>query len=257
MGNARETSSAQSAGAERARQPPNGVAESDPFVELHQTAGNQALLRLLAGGAQRKPKLSRPADDFEQQADLIAAHIPSNPSGLMVQRKCAACAVGAPCSACAPEEENETVQFKRTGLMVQRASREGTADSQPATAQSDTKAAPTKAGPSLIVEDDAKDLNPGQMRKTEFISQLRTAACSAAEEALAGTMWSAMGCPYIQRWLDHYSKQSSVQQRMSGARRSTFHSSVRNYDAGSNNGELPAKLPPICPKSLPAAKCRE
>jgi hypothetical protein len=207
MGNARETSSAQSAGTERARQPPNGVAESDPFVELQQSAGNQALLRLLAGGAQRKPKLSQPGDDSEQQADLIAEHITRHPSGLMVQRKCAACAVGAPCSECAPEEENETMQFKRTGLMVQRAAREGTEGGQPAT---QTAAPQPKAGPSLIVEDNAKDLSPGQMRKTEFISQLRTAACNAAEQALAGTMWSAMGCPYIERWLGHYSKQSSV-----------------------------------------------
>src|SRR4026209_502669 len=48
------------------------------------------------------------------------------------------------------------------------------------------------------------------MRKTEFISQLRTASCSAAEQALAGTMWSSMGCPYITRWMDHYSKGSSA-----------------------------------------------
>src|SRR5512145_2645331 len=102
MRSARETSSAQPTGAERARPQPNGSAEFEPLVELQQGLGNQALLRLLAGGAaQRKPKVAIPADDFEQQADLIAAHITSNPSGLMVQRKCAACAVGAPCSECA------------------------------------------------------------------------------------------------------------------------------------------------------------
>lgn len=33
--------------------------------------------------------------------------------------------------------------------------------------------------------------------------------CSAAEEAPRDTTWSAMGYPYIERWLSHYSNQSS------------------------------------------------
>jgi len=209
MRSTRETSSAQPTGAERARPQPNGSAEFDPLVELQQAAGNRALLRLLAGGAaQRKPKVSEPGDESEQQADSIAARVTGNGSGLMVQRKCAACAVGPPCSECANEEEKETVQFKHTGPMIQRASREGE-DSQTG-AQTETTPPAAKAAPALIVEDDVEEVAPGQMRKSEFLSQLRTAATSAAEQALAGTMWSAMGCPYIDRWLDHYSKQSSV-----------------------------------------------
>src|SRR6185503_8569872 len=51
---------------------------------------------------------------------------------------------------------------------------------------------------------------PGQMRKSDFLSQLRTSVCSAAEAELAGTMWSAMGCPYIQRWFDNYQKRPAV-----------------------------------------------
>ena len=76
--------------------------------------------------------------------------------------------------------------------------------------QSETNQKPIAAGAALIVEDDAQELKPGQMRKSDFLAQLRTAATSAAETALAGTMWSAMGCPYIDRWLDHYSKQPSA-----------------------------------------------
>jgi len=60
----------------------------------------------------------------------------------------------------------------------------------------------------LIVEDDAERLQPGQMRKSDFLDELKTSVCGAAEEALAGTMWSAMGCPYIDRWFSHYSGQS-------------------------------------------------
>ncbi len=61
----------------------------------------------------------------------------------------------------------------------------------------------------LIVEDDAKDVRPGQLRKSEFLSELKTSVCSAAEEALSGTIWSAMGCPYIDRWFSHYDEQGS------------------------------------------------
>jgi hypothetical protein len=103
------------------------------------------------------------------------------------------------------------LQLKRkaTGLMVQRAAREGAESGTASGAQAETSPAPAKASPSLIVEDEAKEVRPGQMRKGEFLSQLRSAVCSTAEQALAGTMWSSMGCPYIERWLDHYSKQPS------------------------------------------------
>jgi hypothetical protein len=74
----------------------------------------------------------------------------------------------------------------------------------------ESKPAPVAAAPSLIVEDDAQELKPGQMRKSDFLAQLRPAVCSAAEEALKGTMWSTMGCPHIERWLGHYSKQPSA-----------------------------------------------
>ncbi|MDQ2974364.1 MAG: DUF4157 domain-containing protein, partial [Acidobacteriota bacterium] len=62
---------------------------------------------------------------------------------------------------------------------------------------------------SLIVEDDAQSVQTGQMKKSEFLSQLRASTSGAAQEALAGTMWSSMGCPYIERWFGHYEGQSA------------------------------------------------
>ncbi len=76
-------------------------------------------------------------------------------------------------------------------------------------AKSDQTPAPAPAMASLIVDDEAPEVGPGQMRKSEFLSQLRTEVCSTAEEALQGTMWSAMGCPYIDKWLNHYAAQPS------------------------------------------------
>lgn len=62
----------------------------------------------------------------------------------------------------------------------------------------------------LIVPDTAVDLQPGQMRRTEFLAQLQTAVCQTADEALAGTIYSPVGCPYIQRWFAYYSGQDSA-----------------------------------------------
>src|SRR5689334_7674461 len=72
-----------------------------------------------------------------------------------------------------------------TGVIQRKAKDSEGAES----AASETPAAKAaNAGPSLIVEDDAPEVKPGQMRKSDFLSQLRTAATSAAETALAGTM---------------------------------------------------------------------
>ena len=68
-------------------------------------------------------------------------------------------------------------------------------------AEKATQITPAK---SLLVDDEAKELQPGQMRKTEFLSALRSSVCNAAEQSLAGTMWSALGCPYIDRWFNYF-----------------------------------------------------
>jgi Domain of unknown function (DUF4157) len=66
-----------------------------------------------------------------------------------------------------------------------------------------------KQATALIAEDDEEQLEAGQMRKSEFLEKLRASVCSAAEEALAGTIWSAAGCPFIDRWFSHYGGKSS------------------------------------------------
>lgn len=63
--------------------------------------------------------------------------------------------------------------------------------------------------PPLIVDDETADLRAGQMRKTDLLKGLKSSVCGAAEEVFRNTMWSAMGCPYIERWFSHYENQSS------------------------------------------------
>lgn len=67
--------------------------------------------------------------------------------------------------------------------------------------------APTK---SLIVDDDSQQVQPGQMRKSDFLTALRSSVSSAAEQSLKGTMWSSLGCPYIDRWFNYFDNQSGA-----------------------------------------------
>lgn len=60
----------------------------------------------------------------------------------------------------------------------------------------------------LIVDDDAAELEAGQMRKTDFLVSLKSSVCGAVEEVFRNTMWAPMGCPYVERWFSHYGKQS-------------------------------------------------
>jgi hypothetical protein len=99
-------------------------------------------------------------------------------------------------------------------LAIQRAPTNGAhAGVDPAAPQ--PGAAPPTPVPGLIV-DDAAEPAEGQLRKGEFLALLRGEVCRAAEEALAGTLWSTVGCPYVDRWVEHYAAQdaASVEQAL-------------------------------------------
>jgi Domain of unknown function (DUF4157) len=61
----------------------------------------------------------------------------------------------------------------------------------------------------LLVEDGAQTLTSGQMRKAEFMRQLRTEVCRVAEQELARAGRSAAGCPYIDQMLAYYEGKSA------------------------------------------------
>src|SRR5437879_11530596 len=63
----------------------------------------------------------------------------------------------------------------------------------------------------LIVDDSADQLGPGQMKKSDFLAQLRDAVCATTEEALKGTIWSAAGCPWVDHWFGYYANRDSQQ----------------------------------------------
>lgn len=139
-------------------------------LALHRAIGNQAVSRLLQPG-QAEPLTNRRGD--QTHPDQVASLVQSTQTApTIVQAK--------------PQPAGE-----------------GTRPSP--------IAAPQPGGPAmaLIVGDETETLQPGQMHKSEFLRELRTAVCNAAEEALRGTIWSAMGCPYIERWFGYYAEQDS------------------------------------------------
>ena len=204
-----EKTSRRSHGAKQGGRSSQLVSEN-PFAGLQQTIGNQAMLRLLeAGSIQTKLRVSQPGDADEREADRVAEQIVSSRKAPAIQRKCA-CAGEAPCSKCAGEEQ-ETIHRSALSRLesvepsIQRASAEGSTAAAGA-----EKSAPAKhATHPLVVEDDAKKVEPHQMRKSQFIALLRTDACATADAVLMSVGKSTKGCPYIEKWLSFYEKQSS------------------------------------------------
>jgi hypothetical protein len=196
---------------------PPGVRSSqfvseNPFFGLQQTLGNQAMRQLLAGGViQAKPRVSQPGDADEQEADRVAEKVVAASHAPKIQRKCA-CAGGALCAKCASEDD-ETIHRSAAApllrvpeLSIQRAPEEKSAIPEEPSAK--TKPHHHAAHP-VIVEDDAEKVEPHRMRKSEFLALLRTSACATADAVLMSVGKSSKGCPYIEKWLTHYEKQSS------------------------------------------------
>lgn len=64
-------------------------------------------------------------------------------------------------------------------------------------------------GQALLVEDSAVKLASGQMKKSEFLSELRVEVTNTVEVALAGTERTAENCPYLNYWFDFYIRKDS------------------------------------------------
>jgi hypothetical protein len=61
----------------------------------------------------------------------------------------------------------------------------------------------------LIVDDDTQSLLSGQLRKSEFLSEMRAEACAAADRELARAGRDTQGCPVVDRLLEHYGGRSA------------------------------------------------
>jgi hypothetical protein len=63
----------------------------------------------------------------------------------------------------------------------------------------------------LIVDDESADLQEGQMKKTDFLRQLRIEICSTIGPVLATVGQTTEGCPYLNYWLDLYQEKTSAE----------------------------------------------
>jgi len=108
--------------------------------------------------------------------------------------------------------------------------------SSPAEAEADavaSRAAGNAPPQQLLIE--AGTAAPGQMTRTEFMSRLRTAVTAAADAAL-GPLWSAVGCPYIERWFsEHQNSDAQTLERL-----------ARRYSGMSAPTRAADMIPPIC-----------
>jgi hypothetical protein len=186
------------------------------FSGLQQTLGNQAILQLFeAGTIQAKLRVSQPGDSDEVDADRVAEKVVAKSRAPVIQRKCA-CDGRPSCSKCAAAQQEDTIHRsvatpKSRSLQptIQRAPADPTSTSDPVPAAPETQPPGAKKSGTLVVEDNATKVEPYQMRKSQFITLLRTDACAAADRALASVKHTTEGCPYVSKWLSFYEKQSS------------------------------------------------
>jgi hypothetical protein len=113
------------------------------------------------------------------------------------------------------EEKQEAPALSQTPPLIQRAAADENTSEMGAEAEetpaTETAASAETAATVLIVEDDAQEVGPDQMRKSEFLDELRAAVCAAADAELAAAGRSTEGCPYIEQAFERYRNFSGSQ----------------------------------------------
>lgn len=139
---------------------------------------------------QAKLEVGEESDELEREADRAADRVMKG--GL---------------TGSAPPLPPPATPPQSSSLLIQRAPDSGPASSTQTGEEAADATSPSTL--SLIVEDDADQLAAGQMRKSEFLAELRAATCAAADSALARIGRNTESCPYISRAFAHYQTQDS------------------------------------------------
>ncbi|MEP6635821.1 MAG: DUF4157 domain-containing protein [Acidobacteriota bacterium] len=147
--------------------------------------------------AQAKLEVGEEESELEKEADRIADRVVRG--GLSGSAP--------PLPPPPPKQSSSTLLLQRTPDEAGEAD-EAAAPEPAEETHATTEAAAPATG--LIVEDDAGEITPGKMRKSEFLDQLRSAACAAADAELARVGRSTDTCPYISRAFEHYRTQTSA-----------------------------------------------
>jgi hypothetical protein len=78
-----------------------------------------------------------------------------------------------------------------------------------ANAEPEATASQEQSASALIVDDSVAELSEGQMRKSDFLQQLRAEICRTIEPVLTGAGQTTEGCPYLNYWLDLYQERGA------------------------------------------------
>lgn len=79
------------------------------------------------------------------------------------------------------------------------------------TQEKDEADTPTAAAGGARIVADGVTPGPGQMKKSAFMTALRTNICANVDAALAGTGRDSQGCPWIDHWLGYYQERSAAE----------------------------------------------
>lgn len=166
------------------------------------TSSSVGRASLGAGGRGRFTEPMGPRDDaFEAEADRVARAVAKGPGG------------GAAWSLAGGAAPRESPTIRLAPRAGADASFEATAMPAPAEAPPEGAASGPSAaeGRGALLADDEGPLQPGQMRKGEFLDALRVAMCEAVDAGLAGTGRDSQGCPWIDHWLGYYAERGASQ----------------------------------------------
>jgi hypothetical protein len=155
-------------------------------------------------------KVSRPGDALELEADRLAEQVMRS---LGPTSRPQASSSGAPAIPASGASDLANVAIFRQACEPEKpepaASAPKTSAQQTPAASTATPATSKSASAGLIVEDNGAQIAPGQMRKTQFLDELKASVCAAADAELAAVGRSAKGCPYIENWINHYRSKDS------------------------------------------------
>ena len=116
----------------------------------------------------------------------------------------------APCATCSDEEPTPISALAEPTPEATSPAPESTPTPMTAEPEAESAALEETTAPALLVEDSTTELAPGQMRKNEFLAQLRIEVNRAAEAAMVGTGRTTADCPYLNYWFGYYSLQDSA-----------------------------------------------
>jgi hypothetical protein len=178
------------------------------------------------GGTSGERAISQPGDRSEVEADRAAA---------VVMR-----ALSSPVF----EEKQESPALSQSSPLIQREVADESASETEAAPETSTEPETAALGETpasgLIVEDDASEVGPGQMRKSDFLAQLNAEVYAAADEILVTRGRTAQSCPYITNWFEYGNTRS-------GSYVETF---IRRFTPGSDRVAAASEYIPLAVERL-------